>query len=310
MTVEEAIIALTYGFDDYIKAIKETPQFDINEILKHKKNYLLLAISAKKWDVASDLIERGINVNHQDEHGDTALLWLCRRPLSDSKINLIKKMIEAGANPNIRSKDYSTPLYIAVSNCIYNCSEEHFGLLEYLLENGGDITVPVSKKGSSIEEIAEENANQKTVELLKKYKNNNRAKMYPDDVDEIYNLADKAFDKKKFIEVVDALTVIPEEQKTRKHISLLVAAYNNLGGFDQAVINLRKYKSLFVDTMRVWYYFSAFAFIGKKEYENALADIEAGLSECEKDKLSGNMDEKLYQSEIKDFEQLRKRCKL
>ena len=80
--------------------------------------------------------------------------------------------------------------------------------------------------------------------------------------------------------------------------------------FDRAVINLRKYKSLFVDTMRVWYYFSAFAFIGKKEYENALADIEAGLSECEKDKLSGNMDEKLYQSEIKDFEQLRKRCKI
>ena len=36
--------------------------------------------------------------------------------------------------------------------------------------------------------------------------------------------------------------------------------------------------------------------------KNALADIEAGLSECEKDKLSGNMDEKLYQSDIKDFE--------
>ena len=48
----------------------------------------------------------------------------------------------------------------------------------------------------------------------------------------------------------------------------------------------------------------------RKEYENALADIEAGLSECEKDKLSGNMDEKLYQSEKKDFEQLRKRCKI
>lgn len=53
MTVDEAIIALTYDFDEYIKVINETPQFDINEILKHKKNYLLLAISAKNgmWRV-------------------------------------------------------------------------------------------------------------------------------------------------------------------------------------------------------------------------------------------------------------------
>ena len=38
------------------------------------------AISVKKWDIAMDLVQRGINVNIQDNHGNTALHYLCSKP--------------------------------------------------------------------------------------------------------------------------------------------------------------------------------------------------------------------------------------
>lgn len=66
MEVRIIIGADPYTYEDYINAINLNEEFDVNEQSVCDGSSLLQeAISVKKWDIAMDLIQRGINVNKQ-----------------------------------------------------------------------------------------------------------------------------------------------------------------------------------------------------------------------------------------------------
>ena len=66
MEVRIIIGADPYTYEDYINAINLNEEFDVNEqSVRDGSSLLQEAISVKKWDIAMDLIQRGINVNKQ-----------------------------------------------------------------------------------------------------------------------------------------------------------------------------------------------------------------------------------------------------
>ena len=91
----------------------------------------MLASQAGHVDLVEKLIEAGANMNIQSNSADTALIFATK----ENKINCVKKLTELGANVNIRGGDGQTALNHAAINEDGNC-------LEALLEGGAnpDIT--------------------------------------------------------------------------------------------------------------------------------------------------------------------------
>lgn len=141
MKVRTIIGADTYTYEDYINAINLNEEFDVNEQSARDGSSLLQeAISVKKWDIAMDLVQRGINVNIQDNHGNTALHYLCSKP---ECIQLAEKILEAGGNPNIYNDANMIPLYsmVADMNGNYINSGAKYEMIELLLKYGADKTL-------------------------------------------------------------------------------------------------------------------------------------------------------------------------
>jgi ankyrin repeat protein len=60
-------------------------------------------------EIARFLLEHGANVNHAQNHGDTALHWA----VMDRNPELIRMLLAAGADPAARTSQGYTPLDIA-----------------------------------------------------------------------------------------------------------------------------------------------------------------------------------------------------
>jgi len=77
------------------------------------------------------VLAEGVDINQQDEHGFTALMWLCSSSSDEKCRETAKLLIAKGADVNIKAKNGSTALIEAAGN-----SHEIFNLL---LEKGADI---------------------------------------------------------------------------------------------------------------------------------------------------------------------------
>ena len=144
--------------------------------------------------------------------------------------------------------------------------------------------------------------------LQKKYNSSVSSKDYPTDPEEMYRLVDTLSDGRKYDEVIEALSSFPEEKMNCSLLGILFASYNNSGRFDEALDSFEKFKSFYEGKMRLWYYYAAYAQIGKKEYNDALKSIEAGFEECEREREAGTVEMKDYNRDIGDFKDLRYRC--
>ncbi|MBO4494458.1 MAG: hypothetical protein J5752_01220 [Clostridiales bacterium] len=167
MDIRYAIGVVKYGFEEYKKAVEKHADFDINE--KDMFNCTLLhnAVSMKKWDIAKDLIKRGIDVTPQDYMGCTVLHYLCANMNTD--VETVEAVLKAGGDPNIKNKEEITPLYsIAGRNWNIN-TEARYQILKLLMEHGGDKTLPCTKHGVSSEEVVETLGDLKAITLLNQY---------------------------------------------------------------------------------------------------------------------------------------------
>ena len=129
------------------------------------------------------------------------------------------------------------------------------------------------------------------------------------DRERLYKLADIFFDHGLFSEALNAINRIPEEEITEPVVSLMVASYNNLKEYDMALEALEKYKDLFANKLRVWYYYAAYACAEKGEYSSAISCIENGIEECNKEKEANLLIGEDFEEEIKDFEKIRNKCR-
>ena len=163
--IRKAIGVVKYGLKEYLEAVDEVADFDVNDLDKYKRNLLQLAILEQKWDVAIDLIKRKIDVNNQDDKGRTALHYLCAKPIN---VELVEAVLKAGGDPNLQSNEKLSPLYEIVSCPNNKYANERYQIIELLLNYGGDKALPC-RNGRTAEEVVEIIGDLKAIALLKKY---------------------------------------------------------------------------------------------------------------------------------------------
>ena len=167
MDIRYAIGVVKYGFEEYQKAVEEHPDFDINEKDKFKCTLLHNAVSMKKWDIAKDLIKRGIDVSSQDYMGCTVLHYLCGNMNTD--VETVESVLKAGGDPNIKNKEEITPLYSIAGRNWNKNTEARYQILKLLMDYGGDKTLTCTKHGLSSEEVVKILADLKAIALLNQY---------------------------------------------------------------------------------------------------------------------------------------------
>lgn len=99
-----------------------------------------------------DLVRRGIDLNHQDRYGHTALHYLCAKP---NCIELAEMILKAGADQNLKNEKNMTPLYsmTANTNGNYRDTGVKYDMMELLLKYGADIHI--DRNGKTPADIAE-----------------------------------------------------------------------------------------------------------------------------------------------------------
>ena len=118
---------------------------------------------------------------------------------------------------------------------------------------------------------------------------------------DLQNLIIKAAKEKQYAKVVEAYEANPDVEIKHLLENNIIAAYNNLDKYDEALEALDKFKARFENRMRIWYYFAGYAYVGKEDCEKAEECIKAGIDECNREKEANILIGTRYKNEVADF---------
>jgi len=109
----------------------EIRHVDIDIVNSYDQNLLQEAIAYKREAISYDLINRGINLNHLDEQGRTALHYCAVYHAFD----VAKAILDKGCDVNIRDQNGNNALWVAVFN-----ARGVYDIVELFVKHGADIT--------------------------------------------------------------------------------------------------------------------------------------------------------------------------
>ena len=109
VTKNTALMLATINCPGLIKHIIKNSYSSINYVNIHQENALILAAKINRNDFYSQLLKTDININQQDDSGNTALHYAVR----NINIPFIYNLIINGANPYIENNEGETALKIA-----------------------------------------------------------------------------------------------------------------------------------------------------------------------------------------------------
>lgn len=113
-------------YDQYLKLITN---IDINSQNEYGQNLLQEAIGANKDKIAIDLVNKRIDINHQDDKGFSSLHYCAQF----SNINIAELLLKNNANINIVDSYGNNPLWTAVFN---TC--EDYQMVRLFMKYGAD----------------------------------------------------------------------------------------------------------------------------------------------------------------------------
>ncbi|MEP4534732.1 MAG: ankyrin repeat domain-containing protein [Cyclobacteriaceae bacterium] len=108
------------------------------------------AIIDQELETVVRLLNSGVDVNQQDNHGWTALHFACQ----NYDIEICQLLIDRKASIDIKDSDGSTPLFRAT----FECRDESGELIKLLIKNGANPHEP-NNYGNSPFSLAEKVAN-------------------------------------------------------------------------------------------------------------------------------------------------------
>ncbi|WP_353095650.1 hypothetical protein [Tissierella praeacuta] len=137
----KVIATYIYGFQEYAEKIGKVT--DINYVRqKFHKSMLHESISTNnKFDIAIDLIQRGIDVDIQDYNGNTALHYLAGNIHQPGACQVFRLILEQNPNINLLNKRGCSILWLLVSYVGINSTDEEWSLIKKLVEMGADKSV-------------------------------------------------------------------------------------------------------------------------------------------------------------------------
>lgn len=135
-----------------------------NFVVKYKKQLLLHILCEKNqkeyFKIIDILLKNGIDINTQNEHGNTALHIVC----FNNNLSLCKLLLKYFPDLNIQNNNGETPLHLSAQ---YN----NFELTKLLLEHGINVNI-IDNKGNNALHYACKNNNKDMIILLLNYGSN------------------------------------------------------------------------------------------------------------------------------------------
>ena len=133
--------------------------YEINVRNVNGASMLHKAIAAKKFDIANDLVNRGIDVNIMNNEGQSVGHYLSYYP----NLQLTEKILEKGLKINIQDRWGNTPLWYAIYN-----GKGNYELVELFIKYGADPEIK-NKVGKSSVDFAKDINNKDLILMLEKY---------------------------------------------------------------------------------------------------------------------------------------------
>ncbi len=152
-------IVIALGWILYKMAYKyETSPEHINDKKREGMTFLHVAVRRGKVDLVKELLDKGADINAQNAEGNTPL----HLAVVQGDMEIAKLLLQKGAKYDQKNKKGMTPLYGAVD-------KKNIPLVRILLQHGANSNGPVSG-GFTPLHMAVSKGNQAIVELLVKYK--------------------------------------------------------------------------------------------------------------------------------------------
>ncbi|WP_342263506.1 ankyrin repeat domain-containing protein [Spiroplasma endosymbiont of Clivina fossor] len=155
------LLAINKDAIDFIKFLLENGA-DVNLQEKKVSMSIINAINNNNWEIINILFDHGHNVNFQDPLVNNTYLHIAAR---NGQLELVKLLLERGANPNIQEKKGLTPLYFAAE------SDKTEVVQELLTNKNSKNTIDINLSnnlGDTPLQIASFKGHHKVVELLLK----------------------------------------------------------------------------------------------------------------------------------------------
>jgi len=132
---------------------------------------LMLAIQNGRLDVVTMLIEQRIDLNRSLPISETESMSILELAVINNYFDIVKKLLEHGANPNIITQDDSTILAIAVENGYCEIVELLINNTNIKLDRSNVQRMIKIAKEAKKESTYNDKAYNKIIELLKKFSN-------------------------------------------------------------------------------------------------------------------------------------------
>lgn len=135
---------------------------NINVLNSQNQNLLQEAVLSKKFDIASILISKSININNQDYKGQTILHYL---PIYKN-LELAKKILENNGDINIQDNYGNPPLWTAIFN-----ARGEYDLVKLYLDYGARTDI-INKAQKTPYDLAIMMKYQDLIDIVKKFNKN------------------------------------------------------------------------------------------------------------------------------------------
>ena len=93
---------------------------------------LVDAITGEDVEMVKELIQAGADIEGRDKDGETPLIWAS----SYGHLEIVQELIQAGADVNAKDNDACTPL-------IWASSRGHLAVVQELIKSGANVNAPI-----------------------------------------------------------------------------------------------------------------------------------------------------------------------
>lgn len=136
-----AIAVYVYGFQEYAEKIDYVTDINYTRQQFHKSMLHESISTNNKFDIAIDLIRRGIDVDIQDYNGNTALHYLAGNINQPGVCQVFRLILEQSLNVNILNKRGRSILWLLLPCVGTNSKIEERSLVKRLMEMGADKSI-------------------------------------------------------------------------------------------------------------------------------------------------------------------------